>query len=216
MFLPSIVFIHGLTGNRETTWTAKNASGPWPKVLLGSDIPNARIFAYGYDADVMHWLKPAGQNTLEEHAKDLVNALCIERVTSKPPRPKQPVIFVVHSLGGLVVQNALWLCVNPKNERQSDLLNSTRGIIFMGTPHAGSGKAAFAKGIGQIIKASQLRSPNTRIISVLEKDSEILAGVCDGFHTMTNNRRTKIPINIHCFVEAQGVQSLGVSRDSKG
>ncbi|KAK1641366.1 hypothetical protein BDP81DRAFT_418760, partial [Colletotrichum phormii] len=47
-----IVFVHGLKGHREKTWTAEKSSQPWPKALLPSEIPNARVLAYGYDADV--------------------------------------------------------------------------------------------------------------------------------------------------------------------
>src|SRR5579862_2116845 len=29
-----ICFVHGLTGNRDTTWTTNGQSTPWPKTLL--------------------------------------------------------------------------------------------------------------------------------------------------------------------------------------
>jgi pimeloyl-ACP methyl ester carboxylesterase len=125
-----------LTGDREKTWTADNATEPWPKALLAIDITNARIITYGYDADIAHWMKPAGQNTVREHAQNLVNDLCGLRARTKTS--KQPVLFVAHSLGGLVCQDALLLCVNPNDEAQGTLLDSTRGVAFMGTPNAGS------------------------------------------------------------------------------
>src|ERR1700761_3987332 len=45
-----ICFIHGLTGNRDTTWTAKGQSQPWPQALLAPKLTSARILTYGYDA----------------------------------------------------------------------------------------------------------------------------------------------------------------------
>ena len=52
---PSIVFIHGLTGDRESTWTVKGAAAGWPESLLPNDLPQARIILYGYDADVVNF-----------------------------------------------------------------------------------------------------------------------------------------------------------------
>ncbi|KAK4119854.1 hypothetical protein N657DRAFT_247289 [Parathielavia appendiculata] len=50
-----IVFVHGLTGDREKTWTACYASEPWPKTLLPSELPTARVLTFGYDACVVDW-----------------------------------------------------------------------------------------------------------------------------------------------------------------
>src|SRR5271156_2301704 len=52
-----ICFIHGLTGNRDSTWTAKGQTEPWPKTLLPAELPDlkARIFTYGYDAYIVRW-----------------------------------------------------------------------------------------------------------------------------------------------------------------
>ncbi|RMZ84471.1 hypothetical protein DV738_g741, partial [Chaetothyriales sp. CBS 135597] len=47
-----IIFVHGLTGDRERTWMAKDAVAPWPQTLLPSEVLNARILTFGYDADV--------------------------------------------------------------------------------------------------------------------------------------------------------------------
>ncbi|KAF2180661.1 hypothetical protein K469DRAFT_639718 [Zopfia rhizophila CBS 207.26] len=45
-----IVAVHGLNGHRDKTWTAAN-SKHWLRDLLSNDIPNARIFCWGYDAN---------------------------------------------------------------------------------------------------------------------------------------------------------------------
>ena len=101
-FIPSIVFVHGLTGKRTTTWLADGAARPWPQELLSEKIPEARILTYGYDADVVHFIKPAGQNTVCEHAKNLVGDLTNRRRESSSLQ--RPLIFVAHSLGGLVCE----------------------------------------------------------------------------------------------------------------
>ena len=69
--IDSIVFVHGLTGNRLTTWTHNGNQEPWPELLLKDDIPNARILTFGYDANVVNWLSAASQNRIREHANNL-------------------------------------------------------------------------------------------------------------------------------------------------
>lgn len=94
--------MHGLTGKRTGTWLADGKERPWPQTLLPEQLPGARIIAYGYDADVVHFVKPAGQNTVREHARNLVNDLTnLRHDTSSLHRP---LILVAHSLGGLVCE----------------------------------------------------------------------------------------------------------------
>ena len=79
----SVVFVHGLTGNRETTWTHKQTKTFWPQTLLGRDLANARILTFGYDADIIGVLKTAGSNTLRDHGKSLANDLALRRMKSR-------------------------------------------------------------------------------------------------------------------------------------
>ena len=72
---PSIVFIHGLTGGRESTWTAKGAAACWPEVFLPNDLPDARIITYGYDADVVNFWSMASQNTVGDHGQKFLTSL---------------------------------------------------------------------------------------------------------------------------------------------
>jgi hypothetical protein len=74
-----IVFIHGLTGNAFNTWNHQRNGVHWPSKLLGKDIPEARIFTFGYDADVASFWGGASKNRLASHAANLVRALASER-----------------------------------------------------------------------------------------------------------------------------------------
>ncbi|KAB5572255.1 hypothetical protein GE09DRAFT_904494, partial [Coniochaeta sp. 2T2.1] len=47
-----ICFVHGLTGDRNSTWTASGQTAPWPKTLLAPRLTKARILTYGYDAHI--------------------------------------------------------------------------------------------------------------------------------------------------------------------
>ena len=76
----SIVFIHGLTGNRQSTWTknpGKRNECFWPHELLPTTILNVRVVTWGYDADVIRKTPMAvvSTNTIEEHAEALCSDL---------------------------------------------------------------------------------------------------------------------------------------------
>ncbi|PNP57410.1 hypothetical protein THARTR1_02407 [Trichoderma harzianum] len=199
----SVIFLHGLTGHREGTWTAEGEADPWPKSLLPKDLPTARIITYGYDANVLHLTRVAGQNTVREHAKTLINDLSALRTDTVG----RPIIFVVHSLGGLVIQDALLICNNPNDEGQSDILSSTRGIAFLGTPHAGADLERFATAVANVV--SLVKKPNKRLLGVLRRNSETLANIKDGFHTMVVRRQSSPePIELHAFIEELPVDFL--------
>lgn len=75
----SIIFVHGLTGDREKTWTAKNAAAPWPCSLLPSKVSNARVLTFGYDAYVVDWQGVVAKNRIGDHAMKLLTSIATYR-----------------------------------------------------------------------------------------------------------------------------------------
>ncbi|KAE8549955.1 hypothetical protein EYB25_008480 [Talaromyces marneffei] len=157
-----ICFVHGLTGNRESTWTAEGKPEPWPKALLPSEIGNARIITFGYDAYVVR-ASAASKNHLRDHADNLVNALTVDR--ARINASTRALIFVAHSLGGLVCKKAL---LSSRVNGEADLrgiFKSTKGIIFMGTPHEGSWAANWAIFPAKLL--SLIKSTNINLLDTL-------------------------------------------------
>ncbi|KAJ0100671.1 hypothetical protein J7T55_011185 [Diaporthe amygdali] len=129
-----IVAVHGLNGHREKTWTAPKGVH-WLRDLLPADIPHARIMCWGYDANT-HDSSRVSCQYLYDHARSLVSDLCRKRTLTYSSRPQ--IIFIAHSLGGIIVKNAL---IHSDAARRNALVEhqsvrlSTFGIIFMGTTH---------------------------------------------------------------------------------
>jgi hypothetical protein len=69
----SIVFVHGLTGDRENTWTSGETL--WPQQLLPIRLPEARVMTFGFDADVVKFFSVASQNRIDHHAQNLISSL---------------------------------------------------------------------------------------------------------------------------------------------
>ncbi|KAI9710416.1 MAG: hypothetical protein M1812_007452 [Candelaria pacifica] len=202
-----IVFIHGLTGNRETTWRDPNSRTFWPEHLLKEDVPRSRILTFGYDADVTHFWAMASNNRIGNHAMNLVNALA--QLRDRTETEDRPIIFVTHSLGGLVFEDALLSSKNSAEPHIQSLLDHTVGVCFLGTPHCGSEIANWASVFGNI--ASVVRTTNMSLLNVLKPESEVLARIQQEFHTMLRARRNQglEPLKITCFYEELAVRGIG-------
>ena len=196
-----IVFVHGLTGNAYTTWRHENGIH-WPSELLKQDLPGPRVLSFGYDADIVKMLAPAGNSRLTNHAANLVGSLVREREESS--REKSKIIFVAHSLGGLVVEAALSHSKHNDQEHLKQMELSTRGIIFLGVPHAGADLAGLATLVARM--ANTVKSTNRDILKVLEPNSEMLNHVENQFQMILKHRQD-IPIT--CFYEELRVNGVG-------
>ncbi|KAH8590732.1 hypothetical protein B0O99DRAFT_300172 [Bisporella sp. PMI_857] len=93
-----IILVHGLTGDYEKTWTAKNAATPWPQSMLPSKIPNARILTFGYDAYIADWRGMVSRNRIGNHSMNLLTSVATFR--ENDDTNNCPIIFICHSLGG--------------------------------------------------------------------------------------------------------------------
>ncbi|CAG7853402.1 SubName: Full=Related to WD40-repeat protein (Notchless protein) {ECO:0000313/EMBL:CCA77943.1} [Serendipita indica DSM 11827] len=128
-----VVAIHGLDGHRENTWT--DGGILWLSHFLPLSLPRARVLTYGYDADTQHETCVSTQN-IHRHAQKLAQSLSMNRKDD----PRRPIIFIAHDLGGIILKKALVICHNQTLDSEGvlrDILVSTHGILFFGTPHSG-------------------------------------------------------------------------------
>ncbi|MCJ1403611.1 hypothetical protein MMC11_006834 [Xylographa trunciseda] len=206
--LVDIVFIHGLTGRWDETWTCTEGGTSvfWPKDLLPGDIGNARIFSFGYDADAVNLRHRVSNETVSHHADSLLLKLERERRTNA--RKTRRIVFVAHSLGGLVVEKALCLSQHKAEAHLRQIAESTMGMVFFGTPHLGADLAVWAK-VGADL-ANLLRKNNSSIVGVLEPSSEMLADIRDGLGELFRRRyESRDSLFIACFWEALPVTGVG-------
>lgn len=108
-----IVFIHGLGGTSKWTWSKhKNADLFWPLTFLPleQDLCLARILTFGYNAA----FQKTGNVSLSllDFAKDLLFDLKYGKDPDMDELDmgKVPIIFVVHSMGGLIVKEVSIKC----------------------------------------------------------------------------------------------------------
>jgi hypothetical protein len=238
----SIVFIHGFTGHPERTWTQKrgapndDAGGErpskfqkllpsasshhrrcearratyWPRDLAPIVAPNARILTYGYDTHIRHWLGSAvNKSTVYDIAWDFLVSL----EAACRFEPSRPLLFIAHSLGGIVVKEALRRsrgCEMYQSHLRS-IYKSTSGIIFFGTPHGG----ADPRGLIQHIAEKCIRAAgflvNEQIINTLLPSSERLKELREEFGPMARQKKWII----YSFQEQYGVKALNGNKVRK-
>ncbi|KAH6712631.1 hypothetical protein BKA61DRAFT_485684 [Leptodontidium sp. MPI-SDFR-AT-0119] len=93
-----IVAVHGITGNAYDTWIHGNGTF-WLQDLIPKDLPGVRVFSYGYPADVFCTF---ATGTIDTFARSLLESLKRERRSKD--QQKRPIIFICHSMGGIVVK----------------------------------------------------------------------------------------------------------------
>lgn len=99
-----IIFVHGLGGGRYKTWSHnRDVKNFWPKWLASEHATSGRrIFTYGYNASFK------GPSTAM-HITDFASELLLRMLTysesgTGAPIGSLPILFVVHSMGGIVVK----------------------------------------------------------------------------------------------------------------
>ncbi len=162
----------------------------WPRDLLPNVVHDVRILTWGYDADI-DGFSSASQSTIHQHAGSLLSDIADQRETSQCYR--KPILFVVHSLGGIIVKAALNRSSAIQGTRLKDIAPATCGICFLGTPHRGSATASLGR-VAYEITRIMTRRPNTRLLQGLEKNSETLEQIGDTFAQTILNSDMKLRV----------------------
>lgn len=124
------------------------------------------------------------KNRIGDHSMNLLTAIATHR--EDDGTNDRPIIFVCHSLGGLVCEDALSTAQQRPERHLKKVLHCTRGMVFLGTPHHGAGLVYWAESLAKAIGV--LKQTNPEILAVLKNDFEVLERVQHGFHTMIRSR----------------------------
>ncbi|KAF6229944.1 hypothetical protein HO133_004281 [Letharia lupina] len=187
--LADLVFVHGLRGDPIETWS--KGSVCWPRDLLKEDIDRVRIMSWAYDSGVAHFLKSASQVSIFGHGESLLSDLAEQRLS-----PQQALI------------RSAQLYNHKESLELGRIYQYTRGVVFMATPHRGSGKTPY---VDIVVNAARvtLRNPNKELLNSLRENAAPLNQERKTFTTI----RDQVPIV--CLYE-ESATTLGiVSADAK-
>ncbi|KAJ0117970.1 hypothetical protein J7T55_014421 [Diaporthe amygdali] len=170
-----VIAVHGLGGGWKKTWTAENGS-MWLKDFLPWQLDEAglraRIWSYGYNSKTAF---SAAVTDITDEAGMLLDRIQGERITHEDK--KRQIVFVAHSLGGILVKKAM-VIAQERSRLYGDLLSKIYGVVFLGTPHRGSDLAWWATFAAEILRTVQLGTgTNTAYVSALKRNSTEFANI---------------------------------------
>ena len=128
-----IVFVHGVFGGADGTWTNVASHAYWPRLLADDPaFQNNDVYVYSYTSPYL------GQSyTIDELIENMRLVFSNDEVFQKHKR----VVFICHSMGGLVVRGFL--------KRYQANASQVPLIYFFSTPTSGAHIAQLAKFLSQ-------------------------------------------------------------------
>ncbi len=127
----ALVFVHGVFGDTVGTWTHASGTSFFDLVKANAQVgPKVDILAFGYTSNMF----TAGSLDIQEAANKLHARLQFHGVLDYPA-----IVFVTHSMGGLVVLRELLT--------HRDLLPKVPGVVMFATPQEGSQISVIAKAV---------------------------------------------------------------------
>ena len=140
-----VIFVHGLDGDARSTWRPPgHAAGPaWPE-WLSEDMPDVGVWLLGYEVPSSAWR--GHTMPLADRATNVLALLDAEGLGVRP------LVFVAHSLGGLLVKQLLRHGRDYGDPGWRRVADQTKGVVFLSTPHSGSDIANWVKHLGLVLR----------------------------------------------------------------
>jgi len=144
--LADVIFVHGLDGDARTTWHPKDRPDAFWPVWLGEDVPTVGVWSLGYAVSASAW--KGHTMPLADRATNALQQLKLDEIG------RRPVVFVCHSLGGLLVKQMLRNASDFGNPAWKAIATQTKALVFLSTPHSGANLASWIQYIGGLLRTT--------------------------------------------------------------
>jgi pimeloyl-ACP methyl ester carboxylesterase len=186
-----VVFVHGPFGHARRTWTHPSGAY-WPQDFLPNDLPNVRVMTFGYAASPeRYW---------DGHALSYVLKLMRELVAIRKDTKttQNPLLFVAHSMGGLIVQEALRLS-KEAHDQHRQVERCTQGLILMGVPIAGGTIASWNRLAFTFVAIFQMSTQS--LLDLYWRSAHLEATQVNFYALLKKRLAASHEISIACFYE---------------
>ncbi|XP_049863416.1 protein SERAC1 isoform X4 [Schistocerca gregaria] len=145
----------------------------WPRDWLPKDCPYLRIVGVNYDTTISRWSPTCPSEkikcTLDDRSEEIMEKLKLAGVGQRP------VIWVTHSMGGLLVKKIL---VRAWESGDRNICYKTKGIAFYSVPHLGSPLAELTQAMQILlwpsVEVQELRKDSPELKSLHQKFLQML------------------------------------------
>ncbi|KAK0748783.1 hypothetical protein B0T21DRAFT_303588, partial [Apiosordaria backusii] len=144
----------------------------WPQDLLPKTLPHARVLTYGYDTNIRH--RHVGPVLNKSTIYDMAKGFLFELEAERRLDASRPLLFIAHSLGGIMVKEALRQAYTNRNRhlQLTRIFDSTIGIFFFGTPHGGADIRGLVVGVIEKLTKGLGFEANQHVLNTLLPGSE--------------------------------------------
>jgi predicted alpha/beta-fold hydrolase len=154
---PVVIFVHGILSNGSRTWMSGAQEG-WARLLAGD------AAFRGWGIVVANWYSTvfSESRTLEQEAEGLYNELQTPLNGEKVPFAAKKIIFIAHSMGGLVVRQML--------VQHQELCESAEiSVVTLSTPALGANIAALLAALSTATQHAQALAlrPSSEVLATL-------------------------------------------------
>lgn len=171
--------------------------------MLKDDFPGARIMTFGYNTNITQGYHAANQGNIFSHARDLLYGLEGKRRKAAD----RDLIFIAHSLGGILVKEVLRRSEFDPDARIQKIFSSTTGVFFFGTPHRGSKDwASFGEGVARVAGHLMGVDTNNQVIHALLPSGPELELCRESFTTQWVKRGDSL--TVRTFQESKAVTGV--------
>ncbi|KZL84934.1 ankyrin repeat-containing protein [Colletotrichum incanum] len=127
-----IIAVPGLGSHALGSWKSPHSDDVWLRDFLPQDVPNIRVLLYGYDTTL--------PGSLSKQSIEDLGGILVERIVAFRARDgttRRPLIFIGHSLGGLLIKEALIRARRRRGDAIADLAEACYALLFFGVPNLG-------------------------------------------------------------------------------
>lgn len=188
-----IVFVPGLGADPINSWRSNINDFNWTsdKDGLVRDFPKSRVLLYQYESA---WTGPL---KVKQYLGNLGYTLLHGLKINREKFPRRPIVFVGHSMGGLVIAKAVTLA-DARRDQFPAMFETIAGCIFFGTPFDGASAAALASSFALIGEKFD-KTVSSKLLDGMKPGDESLRELKNDFMRLVGKLSQKI--EIFCFYE---------------
>jgi hypothetical protein len=125
--------------------------GFWP-ARIAQEHPRCCVWTLQYTARLFEWNPFARGRSIDllDRAVWLVQSLVQNKI------PAKPIVFVTHSLGGVLVKQALQFARSLGPAEWRTVWGQTQAVVFLATPHVGSHLADVATLVAEVTRGASM------------------------------------------------------------